>query len=1029
MFSAGKMSGSAGEAARYYTRGDYYERGSTEPGTWGGTGSEQLGLSGPVDKKDLEKVLGGDLGPAERTAWDGKQPSGERTTGYDFTFSPPKSVSIMALVAGDHRIIELQKEAAAAGMAYIEKHAAVRVRTPETGIETKPTGNLLYASFTETTSRELDPQLHTHNPIASATYDRDREGWYAVHWKETMKALKAADKVALAHMAVGLQRLGYSLDVDQEKGSFEIAGQDPKLLEGMSKASHRVAKWLENHPNATMTDYLKRKSIDRPDKQSSTRDLHESKWRDEVREGYEKGDWSNSPQELDKMRDAAIARPVELDRVDAAMALRYAIQKHVGREAVVAEKQIVESALSFGMGKVDRDTLGREIAEQVKNGDLIRPTEKTGDRPLLHPITTKEMYRLERDFHREMKRGAGRVSMLMAPSDADKALNRFRIESNGEKFPLNDDQKAAAKLVLTTNDRFSVIQGTAGAGKSELVAAVMQATPKRTHLGVAPTGQALKELEGKTGIKTMTVQRLVLTGAKEVMRGTIVFADEASMNDSRIATKMAKLARMRGFRLITIGDRDQLPAIGAGRPHEESLEAAASIAKLDRSMRQREGSQAALVAATVKAGQTWQRAGLVAPELRSGPRGDNPFTYLPTVLGDGLKEFSAGDGEVDRNTIALAAAKSYVADGSDKKGPVLVLDNKVRTLINKQVRKLLVKEGHLSDERSRVATVLVPQRRDEADKAHSFSYKSGDILVFNLGASRHGIEKGEKFEIQRINERGMLEMQSLDRGRVRRTIGIDRANSKALGIFRPEKRKIAIGDRIATTAKMGEIANATSGKVTHLSESHATLNDDKGKATKLDLTKDQQWDHAYAMTFQKAQGATMDHARVVLLSSDAQMASAKTLNSAVTRARETVELYTDDAKSAIGKIAGSAGMKTSAREAIGREIAEPTFKEKAQRFLEKATDRARQATRILSKGRLEYHAEVPDWGMRHVQGERYQLTDEQTDLREKEIEDLKAKGAPEQEYRSPTLAEIKEQIAQVAQDLAQEVTRTQTQER
>lgn len=1029
MFSAGKMSGSAGEAARYYTRGDYYEKGSDEPGVWGGLGAEQLGLGGSVDQKDLERVLNGNLGHDERTAWDGKKMPGERTTGYDFTFSPPKSVSIMALVAGDKRIIDLQKEAAAAGMAYIEKHAAVRVRTPDSGIETKATGNLIYASFTETTSRELDPQLHTHNPIASASYDRDREGWYAIHWKETMKALKAADKVALAHMALGLQRLGYGLDIDQAKGTFEIAGQDPKLLEGMSKASHRVARWLENHPDASMKTFLQSKTIDRPNKQASDDRLHEAKWRDEVRDGYEKGDWNHSPQELDKMRDAAVARPVEVEQDDVKQALNYAIAKHVGREAVVPERLVIESALSFGMGKVDRESVQLEIVNQLKKGDLLRPTEKTGDGPLLYPLTTEDMYRVEKAFRTEMKRGRGKVSMLTSPKDADKALDKFRIKSGDKEYPLNDDQKAAAKLVLTTKDRFTVIQGTAGAGKSEMVAAIMAATPRRTHLGVAPTGQALKELHDKTGIKTMTVQRLVMTGAREVMRGTIVYADEASMNDSRIAAKMTRLARDRGFRLITIGDRDQIPAIGAGRPHEESLETAGSIARLDKSMRQRDGSQAGLVAATVKAGQQWQRDGMKAPELRSGPRGENPFNHLATALSDGLREFSGPDAEKNRDRIAAAAAQAFVQDQDDRKGPILVLDNKIRRTINEKVRAMLLDQGKLDDDKGTQATVFVAQRRDDADKGQNFAYEKGDILVFNLAAVKYAIEKGERFKLTGKTEKGSLELESLDRKGRYRTIDAQKAKSSSIGVFRPENRDVTIGDLITTTAKMGDVPNASAGKVTKVRDGRLTFEDDKGRSTTINLENDQHWDHGYALTFQKAQGATMENARVVLLSSDAQLATAKTLNSAVTRARENVELYTDDAQAAVSKIATRPGVKTSAIEGVNTDVPDRGVRQRIERAAEDLAAGAERFKKRFSPKGKELHADLPGWGMRHVEGERYELDDEQKALREKEIAELKERGVPESEYKTISLAQAREVIAQNVRDLTESLTPSKEMER
>jgi conjugative relaxase-like TrwC/TraI family protein len=79
---------------------------------------------------------------------------------YDFTISPPKSVSVVALMQ-DVRIFELHNQAVKQAMAELEKFAETRVRKSGQNGE-RVTGNVVGAAFRHDTSRELDPHLHTH---------------------------------------------------------------------------------------------------------------------------------------------------------------------------------------------------------------------------------------------------------------------------------------------------------------------------------------------------------------------------------------------------------------------------------------------------------------------------------------------------------------------------------------------------------------------------------------------------------------------------------------------------------------------------------------------------------------------------------------------------------------------------------------------------------------------------------------------------------------------------------------------------
>lgn len=100
-----RLKGAPDNLARYYSVGDYYAKGSEAPSEWGGRIAPDLGLSGRVDPATFRQLLEGKV--------DGQQLGRHRTDGgiehhpgWDFAVNAPKSVSIMALVAGDDRISE-----------------------------------------------------------------------------------------------------------------------------------------------------------------------------------------------------------------------------------------------------------------------------------------------------------------------------------------------------------------------------------------------------------------------------------------------------------------------------------------------------------------------------------------------------------------------------------------------------------------------------------------------------------------------------------------------------------------------------------------------------------------------------------------------------------------------------------------------------------------------------------------------------------------------------------------------------------
>src|SRR3546814_6512677 len=114
---------SSAQASSYYEADDYYADGGLSPSEWQGKGAETLDLSGEVDRDRFRALLDGKVaGEQLGTMRDGQL---EHRPGWDVTLSAPKSVSIMAEVAGDRRLIAAHGEAVRTAMAHrSEEHTS-----------------------------------------------------------------------------------------------------------------------------------------------------------------------------------------------------------------------------------------------------------------------------------------------------------------------------------------------------------------------------------------------------------------------------------------------------------------------------------------------------------------------------------------------------------------------------------------------------------------------------------------------------------------------------------------------------------------------------------------------------------------------------------------------------------------------------------------------------------------------------------------------------------------------------------------
>jgi conjugative relaxase-like TrwC/TraI family protein len=592
------------------------------PGSsWWGGGSEALGLSGEVERRQFVPMYakgvrpgGGYLGtkfrqpeevdaaraaalqaaseiadPYER--WMAKHEIRRKgghasVAAWDCTFSPPKSVSLLWASGDDHvqrQVWAAHTAAVDAGLAYLQEHASY-VRAGRNGVRVLDTTGLVVARMNEWTSRDGDMHLHTHCLLLNRAETVEDGKWRALDGRAVLAARTGAGALYNRTVEAELtRRLGVGWR-DRPDGLRELDGVDDELIDAFSSRRRAITAKVEELAAAYRVKY----GIDPPPAvlnamgqtawSATRRRKHVPDPADALEQWEETArDHGRRLAEL-PARVISKARPVrpahepgaDVDRLLAALA--------AGGRATFSRHDLLRAALDVLPPRDDTAEVLEARADDLVNAVVRRPeligvtapdlieapaTLRRGDGTSVYEQPARHRWALRSTLDQET------WLLDVAVEDAGHQLDPPTLETAITDHGLGDDQADAARQLLGSPERIGLLVGPAGAGKTRTLRAVVAAWQHtgRPVLGLTVSQAAAQVLADEAHVRAENTAKWLHETARgrwAMPDGALVLIDEASMVSTRTLVDLVEQTRRAGGKVLMVGDPAQLTAIHIG---------------------------------------------------------------------------------------------------------------------------------------------------------------------------------------------------------------------------------------------------------------------------------------------------------------------------------------------------------------------------------------------------------------------------------------------------------------------------------
>jgi len=700
---------------------DYYSGEGEEAGQWLGNATRELGLSGEVEPDQLVAMLTG-MNPVTGEPLGLRAvPGGGAVPGFDLTFSAPKSVSLAWALGGGRVSPEVKaahQRSVEVALGYMERHACLtRRRTGDGGREFVNGNGFFAAGFLHRSSRNGDPQLHTHVLIANATKGPDGK-WTRLYHPAIYEHAKTAGYIYEAHLRHGLtRRLGIEWQ-PVRNGIAEIRGFADEWLKTFSTRRAEILEAAGPDASARARQVATLTSRNAKEKGLAPESLRE-RWREQAKE-------------------------IGLDRE--------AIAATMGREVELASKLTLEQLdrqVTAHASHFDRHEAIQAIANLLPNGAPGHEVESAADAFLASEsvvtvsetakgarYTTKRIWELEREALETAERMAKEVR-----GEAGELVAARMIAA---RPTLKPDQREMVQRLLAGREGIAVVIGEAGTGKSFATVAAAEGWAQAGFelRAAAPTWRAANVLSAD-GLETRTVAGLLGAldkGRISLSSRSILLVDEAGMVGSEHLARVIGHADEAGAKLVLVGDPEQLGPIEAGGLFSAIAERTEPV-HLDEVIRHNHELDRD-AARLIREGEGREALSLYRSAERVTVAGNAEERRLAMVE-DWWKPFSQGED-------ALMVAKR----------------NSEVERLNAIARELAKSEGRLGAEEIEVGGA---------------SFTAGDQVITRVNDRAGGIYNRERWQVAQVDaKQGRIVLDGIDQAR-RVEVGPDYLSQTSLG--------------------------------------------------------------------------------------------------------------------------------------------------------------------------------------------------------------------------------------------------------
>ncbi|MFL1013246.1 MobF family relaxase [Flavisericum labens] len=850
------QSSTSAQAKDYFkdalAKADYYLEDQEVNGQFNGKIAKRLGLEGKaVDRATFEKLCdninpkdGGSLTP--RTV-------ANRRVGYDISFHCPKSVSILHALGDDKRVLTAFEESVYETMLDIQEDMQVRVRTQGQN-DDRSAPELLWTNFVHQTARPVDgqppdPHLHCHAFTFNTVFEKETGQFKAGQFHNVKRDMPYHQARFQKRLADKLSDMGYG--IRKTKNGFELAVIPQKAIDHFSKRTNLIGqvakeKGITNHKEL---DKLGAKTRAKKQKNFIMSQL-QKKWRDQL---HKNGINEKTPEE-NKTTNKYHSASKSID---------HAIEHVFTRNSVKRDRQILAEGYKHAIDNknITLDQIDRSLEQNQTVFKIQVGSQRLCTTKLVH-AEERRMVELARD-------GVGKLRPIKPNFDVSKFNH------------LNEEQCLVMNHVMTSQDRVTMIRGAAGTGKTTLLKEVVPQIEKSNKdvFLFAPTAEASRDVLRKEGFKNAdTVSRLLMD--KELQRnieGNVIWIDEAGMLGSQDMASILSLAKNAKARVVLSGDPRQHTAVMRG----DAMRLLQDVGKIpqvsmERIYRQKEASYKQAVK-EISNGNI--KTGFDMLKSRGSIKECEPTRLKEQMIGD------------------------YLASRKSKKSALVITPtNQQAKEINADIRDGL-RESKLIGKRQKRFTVFDNHYLTIAQKQDIRNYHRGQTIQTHQNLP--DIKKGSVLEV--INtENNRVKIK--DKQGIHHILPLHRA--KDYDVYSQRDIQLSKGDEIRIN-KNGFDANGK--RINNSTILTVSGFDKKGniKAVKQlakrrsDFLLDKNhsnFDYAYAITSYSSQGKTVDHVIISQPASTFPASNEKQFYVSVSRGRENVSIYTDDAEELLSHV-------------------------------------------------------------------------------------------------------------------------------